>query len=371
MKKILLLAALAAFGLNSFAQDGEFVLEKLWTVDVSSLVTTNDTRQGVGIDGKFYLNVKGEDPKVVIIDQNGLSEETLPGGTNCGINHDDAGNLIVSLATFPGEWSTEAPMLRVINPTTKATKDITLTSDCLPAGRCDFLGKAVGDMTGDGQLLLAGANDGTQVCVVTMIEGELDTDNSYKANVEGVSPITSTVINNYGQYVLYVTRNANPWLIVSSDDGLVAHQFTLPNKGACNGMECFILDEQLFFVYPTVENYQDAFAINEADAETAVASAAATVTANANGFQCNWLNAEYDEAMNMVNIYQYYPGKHVTMWRFYNTETDVADLNVTKDEVAKTYVNMMGVESATPFDGVNIVVTTYSDGSKTTSKVIR
>jgi len=371
MKKILLLAALAAFGLNSFAQDGEFVLEKLWTVDVSSLVTTNDTRQGVGIDGKFYLNVKGEDPKVVIIDQNGLSEETLPGGTNCGINRDDEGNLIVSLATFPSEWSTEAPMLRVINPTTKATKDITLTSDCLPTGRCDFLGKALGDMTGDGQMLIAGANDGTQVCVVSMDDGEIDTDNSYKANVEGVGPITSTTISVYENNALYVTRNANPWLLTADGESMTATQFTLPNKGACNGMEAFMLDGKQYFLYPTLENYQDAFAIAEANAETAVATAASTVTANGNGFQCDWLNAEYDASINMVNIYQYYPGKHVTMWRFYNTETDVADLNVTKDEVAKTYVNMMGVESATPFDGVNIVVTTYSDGSKTTSKVIR
>jgi len=371
MKKILLLAALAAFGLNSFAEDDEFVLEKLWTVDVSELVTTNDTRQGVGMNGKFYLNVKGEDPKIVIIDENGLSSETLPGGTNAGINRDDAGNLIVSLATFPGEWSTETPMLRVINPTTKATKDITLNSDCLPSGRCDFLGKAVGDMMIDGQLLLAGANDGTQVCVVTMDEGELDTDNSYKPSFDGLTPSTSTVIHNYGMYALYVTRNANPWIFVSTGDDLIAHQFSLPNKGACNGMEPFIYDEQLFVVYPTVENYQDAFAIAQGEAEAPVATAPATVTANANTFQCNWLNAEVDESLNIVNIYQYYPGKHVTMWRFYNKATDVANVNVAKDEVAKTYVNLMGVESTTPFDGINIVVTTYSDGSKSTTKVIR
>ena len=41
-------------------------------------------------------------------------------------------------------------------------------------------------------------------------------------------------------------------------------------------------------------------------------------------------------------------------------------------EVAKiTYVNMMGIESDRPFEGVNIVVTHYTDGSVTTTKVIR
>ena len=33
--------------------------------------------------------------------------------------------------------------------------------------------------------------------------------------------------------------------------------------------------------------------------------------------------------------------------------------------------NLNGVQSATPFQGVNIMVNEYNDGSKTTSKVIR
>lgn len=36
-----------------------------------------------------------------------------------------------------------------------------------------------------------------------------------------------------------------------------------------------------------------------------------------------------------------------------------------------TYVNMTGVESETPFNGVNIVITRYNDGSMTTGKVVR
>jgi hypothetical protein len=40
-------------------------------------------------------------------------------------------------------------------------------------------------------------------------------------------------------------------------------------------------------------------------------------------------------------------------------------------EVSKTYINAQGVSSDKPFSGVNIVVTTFSDGSTTTSKVVR
>ena len=35
------------------------------------------------------------------------------------------------------------------------------------------------------------------------------------------------------------------------------------------------------------------------------------------------------------------------------------------------YYNLMGVESDKPFDGLNIVVTTYSDGSRTSKKILR
>jgi hypothetical protein len=42
-----------------------------------------------------------------------------------------------------------------------------------------------------------------------------------------------------------------------------------------------------------------------------------------------------------------------------------------RDVVAVRYYNLMGVESSKPFDGINIVVTTYSDGSRTSRKILR
>ncbi len=35
------------------------------------------------------------------------------------------------------------------------------------------------------------------------------------------------------------------------------------------------------------------------------------------------------------------------------------------------YYNLAGVESAEPFKGVNLKVTTYTDGSRTTEKIIK
>ena len=42
-----------------------------------------------------------------------------------------------------------------------------------------------------------------------------------------------------------------------------------------------------------------------------------------------------------------------------------------REVVAVRYYNLMGVESNKPFDGINIVVTTYSDGSRSSKKILR
>ena len=50
--------------------------------------------------------------------------------------------------------------------------------------------------------------------------------------------------------------------------------------------------------------------------------------------------------------------------------TGVNDVNSAKEVKGVSYFNMMGVESAQPFDGVNIMVTTYTDGTQSTAKVL-
>lgn len=60
---------------------------------------------------------------------------------------------------------------------------------------------------------------------------------------------------------------------------------------------------------------------------------------------------------------------------FYFTYDKSTDTGVTSPEalspVSTRYYNTMGVASDEPFDGVNIVVTTYCDGSSRTSKQLR
>lgn len=54
-----------------------------------------------------------------------------------------------------------------------------------------------------------------------------------------------------------------------------------------------------------------------------------------------------------------------------SNKTAVRDLQAEKTVVSVRYYNVMGMESKQPFEGINIVVTRYSDGSASTVKVLR
>lgn len=51
--------------------------------------------------------------------------------------------------------------------------------------------------------------------------------------------------------------------------------------------------------------------------------------------------------------------------------TGVNEINNAKTTNSIKYFNMQGIESDKAFDGVNIVVTTYNDGSKEITKQIQ
>ncbi len=51
--------------------------------------------------------------------------------------------------------------------------------------------------------------------------------------------------------------------------------------------------------------------------------------------------------------------------------TTVKEVKASRSVVSVSYYNLMGVESNKPFSGINIVVTTYSDGSRSSRKILR
>ena len=357
MKKFLLIAAMAAVAFGASA-DG-YKLEQVWNLQNPQAVTGMDRleiRQGFGMDGKFYVNCKKQvvdtidgvptittAPVIYEIDQNGLTGVTFPGGKNCGIGRDEAGNIVVSLTQFPNTWSEG---LRVINPATGEYKDYAIPEEAAILGRADFIGFAKGNLMEDGEIWITGASQGTTFSHIAIAGGEVDTDNCYYMAGEGINTTTSVTIMPYTDLngddaLLYWSRNDNPRKILYTDNNYTASLVDLANHANTNGMCPFVWDGKEFFIYSTKEgtvHYQDCFAIAESGAEPIVDMP--KTTASVNGFQSQWFNTEVDN--NGVTIYQYFPGNdygHFTVWR------------LTKD-VAIPKVYMLGGDDQ-PWDCTN------------------
>ena len=334
-------------------------LMKMWQVNNTGTlpadIPVNDMRQGFGMNGKFYVNSKCNVldsatmtyttvPTVYVFDENGIVEKTYPGGLNCGITRDEAGNLVISNAQFPNAWN-EA-QIKVINPETDVTKVYTVPAECGMTGRSDFLGFAKGDLMTDGVIYMtSGTTSG--VSVLTITDGEVNTDESYNATCEGLAASNTqntAVINYYKDLtgedaMLFVARNAAPVKMTFDGSDMVGTAFTLPNKGANNGAFPFVWDNKELFLYPTLPNYLDGFAIAEANAEAPLYVQDPTKATNPNGVTCNWLNAEVDK--DGVTIYQYVPGAggYFAVYRiaeFERTQTPEISYEITEDGVVIT-----------------------------------
>ena len=172
--------------------------------------------------------------------------------------------------------------------------------------------------------------------------------------------------------LLYVTRNAQPLKLMADGENIVATTVVVPEKGNCNGMFPFIWDGKEFYIYPQKPDYQNGFAIAEAGADEPIAVVPSTVTANANTYQANWLNAEVDADGKGVTIYQYYPGGNIAVYRLTKGTGDVEELISDVEKVVSSvrYYNIMGQEMREA-NGLTIVVTTYTDGSHSAVKVIK
>jgi len=358
-------------------------IEKVWELtDLSSLYLTG-VRQGFGMNGKFYINDtqwNGEgEPTILVFGEEGLAA-TMPGAANTPITRDEAGNIIVTTnVTFPAtDWAAAEAGIKVINPETGEAKEYAIPEGCGIAGRCDMFGFAQGNLMEDGALFLTGGTN-TGISILAIEGGEVSEDNSYLATCDGITPTTSTVINYYKDLngddaLLYVTRNAAPQKLAADGDNFTATAIALPGKAPSNGVFPFIWDGKEYFLYPykTAEeaNYLDGFAVAEAGAEEPLVVVPSTVAAAANGYQANWLNAEVKD--NVVTIYQYYPGGHMTVYKLTNGSGGVEELFTDANKVVAgiRYYNIMGQEMKEA-NGLTIVVTTYTDGSHSAVKIIK
>ena len=333
MKKLLLLAATAAMVTSVNAQ---YKVEKLWGSE--DVPVAADCRQGVGLNGKFYINDKavnadeGTEPKVLVYGENGLENQQFPGGPNCGINIDQAGHLIVSLATFPegNSWFFDdaTPMIRVIDPATAEVTDLPLGGGAPNNGRLDVLGRAYGNLLEVGELYLPGLPADQSLRRHFYENGEVLGEDCYSPilnpgpGADNMTTINAVVDADGNDAIFYYQRGGNPFLYYFNGDNLEGEQIAIPTTAdgimRCNqnGANFFAFNGKNFVVYPCGKAnnaYYDGFAIYEIGAEAPLFVKQPTIAAAPNGFQANWLNAEVTE--DGVIIYQYVPGKSMEVYK--------------------------------------------------------
>ena len=382
MKKVLLLAACAAMFTSALADttaDG-YTITKATDAAWPAESPKKECRQGFGLNNQFYIQNKAKQ-ELQVYDLTGklVSKSTSFNAT--GVAFDEAGNKVISLCAFPNIFRSDTVQIRVESADGKTVKEYNVPAN-LVKGRCDFLGNAEGNMLTDGTLYLVGANN-TGVGILKIADGELDADNSYEATAAGVVATTSTVVmpwkpvGSEDMHYLYVTRNATPYDLVMDGENFKVTPITLPNKGANNGAYPFVYGGKNYIAYPTLANYLDGFAVAEitfnADGtisagEAPVIQVDAVAATNANDFQGDWLTVD----PSTQTIYQVYPGGGLRTYKF-TTPQSTGVNNVTAAKTVKnvTYVNTLGMQSAEPFQGMNIVVTNYTDGSHTATKVMK
>jgi len=125
-------------------------LKCLWmNTDVAPLHTS--ARQGVAVNGKFYLQNK-DTQKIEIWNETGKIGE-LDSGKGTNITRDDAGNIIVRTGEFNTNYNVNKGV-RIIS-TAGEVKDFEIAG--IPGGRADFWGHVAGDvMSDDGGVMFMG-----------------------------------------------------------------------------------------------------------------------------------------------------------------------------------------------------------------------
>lgn len=398
MKKFLLLTALMAGAMTVNAQS-DFQVKRLAKLPVTNITNYNKgvCRTAFGFGDKLYMTDRGAQQLRVFDFATGkeVGQKEIKQGVQT-LGHDEAGNIILGNWTFPATKQQPTTTFTLISA--DLTKEVTTNEAGTVTGRCDYLGKAKGNVFGkEGATLLASGGeqkitDEGIVCY-TFTGGETPTVQSTNVYDPEEHFILSTAVTyNYykdidGTDRFVSVERSNPIFDFTFAEGIVdtdlSRIYTPEDRkaGVCNGGEIFVIGNRKFIIYGNNAEltYLDGFTIAEIGADnktltTVYTKEAETKDRETSGF-ANWLNVE---VLNdkQAKLYQYFNGSYAAE---YGITIDGADMptgiagveNAAAKAVSTTYYTPAGVASKTAVKGLNIVVTKYADGSQKVVKIIK
>lgn len=342
-------------------------LKCLWmNTDVAPLHTS--ARQGVAVNGKFYLQNK-DTQKIEIWNETGKIGE-LDSGKGTNIARDDAGNIIVRTGEFNTNYNVNKGV-RIIS-TKGEVKDFEIAG--IPGGRADFWGHVAGDvMSDDGGILYMGTMWQPNLVEVPIENGAQVVADTYTYNfvqnaavkVSGTFTTTHTIcaymfdpesialLSPNVQITGTTSGNGNSiYRLTLDDDGnWVPNGFYVtPNHNGCSGFEIFKLNGKKYIVYPSGSNNADGFTVasmkvkgtpanEDTDKDVRVSTKYAETKEDGsdvlyknNSFYGCHLTVE-PATENSVYIYEYVPNAYIAKYELTINNSAVESVSAENDAV--------------------------------------
>ena len=345
---------------------------------VSAESTRNSAQVAAVKDGVFYVN-NYTTSELITYNENGeIPNKFNNKGTNShGICFDDAGNLIQR-----ADGITSTPNKLIIYRNGDASDRTEITFALNEPGQTNFITASGDVMSESGGYVYFFPNKRTVMNAVRIAEGAVK-----EVITSGNLSITASTAGiiypiNGPQHFIYQVRNNGYYLYNKEDKGAYvagSATTTAPGRNSSVGGAYFTIAGHKLFLHSSGSNYNGGFTIKDMSANKAsifTQPVLGTGGYNANPTTGAWYAVEpIDE--NHCWLYEYCMGNGYAKYQVYvgepyvDTPTGVQEVNTAKAVSHITYYNLSGMQSATPFNGVNIVVTTYTDGTRTAQKMMK
>jgi hypothetical protein len=280
-----------------------------------------DNREGVFIDNNwFIMDKKNKVVQVYDTEGNPLTT-TFAAGACTNIGKDEAGNLIVRMASdFPSSPTTS---IRIIPTDGSAPVDVAISG--VTEARNDWYGTAQGNLLSpQGGRLYILPNNSTKLSVVTIKNGVQDVAASHTFDVAGASgySIVYSFTPGVKEHVMVCPRGTDKsyldGTLAADGQSMTTTPLFMPGKTESIGATFFTMGGVNYVVYPSGTKYMDGFSIapvSSSEATEAAVTHEPTVTSAPNTFTANWFGVKV-LSDTVANIFQYYPGGFFAMYKF-------------------------------------------------------
>ncbi len=295
---------------NEEAAEG-YALTQEWAHTDGHLTANSATRWATAVDGKIYVNDHSAS-KLYYWDENGKTDTGVTSAAGTAITSDAAGNVVVSTSMYAGGNTA----MKVLPTGGSSMQDLTIT---MPAGvtaaQMQYLGKATGDIMGNGGALYLFPSGATSVAKITFKNGVQQSAEAIAVGVitaDGQS-FATPLSNDYTSKDIAVRVRAQRHFYHSNGSTFVAYA----DNGikTTQGGTIFKLGKSYYGVEPIGTSYRDGFQVVDLTNNVVVAKHTEELTSTAVSPNANCIIAEV-ATESTVRLYQYVPGQLATMYTF-------------------------------------------------------